>query len=90
MGSSERGDSGSIAVGGDQFGDLAVIEAVVQAPPTLRARFLGKGAGLAWSEDRGHPAALPWLTRPISVYPSCYRSSSMRMDGSQAQELGEG
>ena len=41
MGSGEGGGGGAVAVGGDQLGDLALIEALVQAPRRLRARFRG-------------------------------------------------
>lgn len=36
MGSGEGGDGGAVAVGGDQFGDVALIEAFAQASRTLR------------------------------------------------------
>ena len=38
MGSGERGGSGAVAVGGDQLGDVALVEALAQAPQTFRAR----------------------------------------------------
>jgi hypothetical protein len=41
VGCSERGSSGAVAVGGDQVSDGALIEAVAQAPRTLRARSRG-------------------------------------------------
>ena len=41
VGSGEGGGGGTVAVGGDQVGDVALIEAVVQAPRTLRARSWG-------------------------------------------------
>ena len=42
MGSGEGGGSGAVAVGGDQVGDVALIEAVVQALRTFHA--LSRGA----------------------------------------------
>ena len=41
LGSGEGGGGGALAVGSDQVGDVALIEAVAQAPRTLRARSLG-------------------------------------------------
>jgi len=41
VGGGEGGGGGAVAVGGDQLGDLALIEALVQAPRKLRARFRG-------------------------------------------------
>jgi hypothetical protein len=38
VGSGEEGAGGAFAVGDDQLGDVALIEAVAQAPRTLRAR----------------------------------------------------
>jgi hypothetical protein len=38
VGSREGGGGGALAVGGDQVGDVVLIEAVVQALRTLRAR----------------------------------------------------
>jgi hypothetical protein len=38
VGSGEGGGGGAFAVGGDQLGDVALIEAVAQALRTLRAR----------------------------------------------------
>ncbi len=35
-----------VAVGSDQLGDLTLIEAVVQAPRTLRTQFRGTHTGL--------------------------------------------
>jgi hypothetical protein len=32
------GDGGAFAIGGDQLGDVALIEAVAQTPRTFRAR----------------------------------------------------
>jgi hypothetical protein len=41
VGSGEGGGGGAVAVGGDQLGDLALMEALAQAPRTFRARFRG-------------------------------------------------
>jgi hypothetical protein len=41
VGSGEGGGSGALAVGGDQVGGVAIIEAVAQGPRTLRARLRG-------------------------------------------------
>jgi hypothetical protein len=41
VGSGEDGGAGAFAVGGDQVGDVALIEAVAQASRTFRARFRG-------------------------------------------------
>jgi hypothetical protein len=50
VGCGEGGGGGSFAVGGDQLGDVALIEAVTQAPRTLHARSRGTyGTG----ESRG-------------------------------------
>ncbi len=38
VGCGEGGGGGAVAVGGDQLGGLAFVEALVQAPRTLRAR----------------------------------------------------
>ncbi len=38
MGCGEGGGAGAVSVGGDQLGDLALTEAVAQAPRTFRAR----------------------------------------------------
>jgi hypothetical protein len=40
VGRGEGGGGGAVAVFGDQLGDLALIEALAQAPRTLRARSL--------------------------------------------------
>ena len=46
MGSSEGGGGGAVAVGGDEVRDVALIEALAQAPWTLRAQSRGmRGAG---------------------------------------------
>ncbi|MGH3787272.1 MAG: hypothetical protein ACRDRG_12140 [Pseudonocardiaceae bacterium] len=39
MGSGEGGGGGAVAVGDDQFGDLALTEVLVQAPWTLALGF---------------------------------------------------
>jgi hypothetical protein len=50
VGCGEGGGGGSFAVGGGQLGDVALIEAVTQAPRTLHARSRGTyGTG----ENRG-------------------------------------
>jgi hypothetical protein len=41
VGSGEGGGGGSLTVGGDQDGDVALIDVVAQAPRTLRARSRG-------------------------------------------------
>jgi hypothetical protein len=41
VGNGEGGGGGAFAVGGDQVGDVALIEVVAQAPRTLRARSRG-------------------------------------------------
>jgi hypothetical protein len=43
VGSGERGGGGAVAVGGDQVGDVALIEEVAQALRMLRARCRGAG-----------------------------------------------
>jgi hypothetical protein len=46
VGSGERGGGGAVAIGGDQFGDVTLVEALAQAPRTFRARSRGAhGAG---------------------------------------------
>jgi hypothetical protein len=46
MGCGEGCSGGAVAVGGDQLGDVALIEAIVQAPRALRARSRDtRGAG---------------------------------------------
>jgi hypothetical protein len=41
VGSGEGGGGGAVAVGGDQVSDVALIEAIAQAPRALRARSRG-------------------------------------------------
>ena len=41
MGGGEGGGGGTLAVGGNQLGDLALIDALAQAPRTFRARSRG-------------------------------------------------
>jgi hypothetical protein len=55
VGSGERDGGGAVAVGGDQVGDVALIEALAQAPPMFEFG-LGARTGLAsatvWQSHR--------------------------------------
>jgi hypothetical protein len=58
-GGSDEGDGGGVlTICGDQLGDVALIETVVQAPPTLRARSRGTGVDPAWG-DGSRPSGVP-------------------------------
>jgi hypothetical protein len=57
MGSGEGGGGGAFAVGGNQFGDVAFIEVVAQAPRALRAR-----SGPTYRARERHAVATPQVS----------------------------
>lgn len=48
MGRGEGGGGGAVAVGGDQLGDLALVEALAQAPWTFCVRSRGVHVWVTW------------------------------------------
>jgi len=58
VGRGEGGGGGAVAVGGDQFGDVALVEALAQAPRTFRVRSRGMhGTGERHSVAKPRSAA---------------------------------